>query len=255
MYTLIDLTGRNIFIAGASRGIGRDSAVMFSRLGAKLILSARNEEGLKQTLSMLEGEGHSYFTCDFSDVGNIESFAKNVVSSSGTLDGLFYCAGITNDRPLMMVKPDELQKVLNVNLCAFVELVRCFSKRKYFNPGFRIVAMSSISSVVGKKAHLSYSVSKAGINEAIRCMANELSEKEIYVNAIMAGMIDTDMYRKYLNDSGGSEGAANQALLRRQYLGIGTGEDIASAAAFLLSPAARFITGICMPVDGGYTSC
>lgn len=254
MYTLVDLSGRTILVTGASRGIGQDSAVMFSRLGAKLVLVARSEEALTQTLSMLEGEGHSYFAYDLADVENIQQLAKNILDTSGALDGMFYCAGITNDRPFTMMKPQDLQKVLTVNLCAFVELVRCFSKKKYFNPGMRIAVMSSIASLVGKKAHLAYSASKAAINEAVRCMAYELSEKQIFVNAIISGMIDTEMYRRYLDDSGGPEAAPNQALLRRQYLGIGKTEDIASAAAFLLSPAAQFITGTCLPVDGGYSA-
>ncbi|MBR0257966.1 MAG: SDR family oxidoreductase [Synergistaceae bacterium] len=254
MYSLVDLTDRKILVAGASRGIGRAAAVMFSRLGGKLILLARNEDGLKETLSMLEGEGHSYYPFDFSDTENISDLAKNINEASGAVDGIFYSVGITHDRPFMMVKPQDIQKVLNVNLCSFVELVRCFSKKKYFNPGLRVAVMSSTSSFVGKKAHLSYSVSKAGINEAVRCMATELAEKQIYVNAIIAGMIDTEMYRKYLQDSGGEEGISNKGLLRRQYLGIGKPEDIASVAAFLLSPAAQFITGTCIPVDGGYTA-
>ena len=254
MYTLVDLSGRTILVAGASRGIGQDSAVMFSRLGAKLVLVARSEEGLKQTISMLEGEGHSYFAYDLADLAHIQQLAKNIVESAGALDGIFYSAGITHDRPFAMMKPQDLQKVLTVNLCSFVEVVRCFSKKKYFNPGMRIAVMSSIASLAGMKAHLAYSAAEAAINGAVRCMAYELSDKQIYVNAINAGMIDTDMYRRYLDDSGGTEGASNQMLLRRQYLGIGKTEDIASAAAFLLSPAAQFITGTCVPVDGGYTA-
>ena len=254
MYTLVDLTGMTILVAGASRGIGRDSAIMFSRLGAKLALVARNEDGLAQTLSMLDGEGHAYFAHDLADLEGISQLVKNVVAHSGALDGLFYCAGITNDRPFMMVKPQEFQKVLTVNLCAFVELMRCFARKGCYNPGLRVAVMSSIASLVGKKAHMSYSASKAAINEAVRCMARELADKHIYVNAIVSGMIDTDMYQKYLQDSGGIDAPSNQALLRRQYLGIGKTEDIASVAAFLLSPAAQFITGACIPVDGGYTA-
>ena len=118
----------------------------------------------------------------------------------------------------------------------------------------RIVALSSTASFFGKKAHLSYSVSKAGINSAVRNMACELAEKNICVNAIAPGMVNTDMYKEYLKNNGGPESEDNRRLLRRQYLGIIEPSDIANAAAFLLSPAARLITGITMPVDGGLSS-
>lgn len=254
MYPLIDLTGRHIIITGASRGIGRETAILFSKLDAKLTLIARNEEGLNETLGLLEGEGHTHRAFDLSNLEGIDSLTKDITSELGPADGLAYCAGITNDRPFHMVKPDSLEAVLRVNLKAFIETVRCLSRKGRFNPGFRIAAVSSIASLVGKEAHLSYSVSKAGINEAVRCMARELSDKGICVNAVLPGMIDTDMYRKYLDDNGGADSPVNKALLRRQYLGIGRPLDVAMALAFLISPAAKYITGISMPVDGGFTS-
>ena len=153
-----------------------------------------------------------------------------------------------------MIKPSDMEEVLRVNLVGFVELVRQFTKKGRFNPGMRIVAISSTASFFGKKAHLSYSASKAGINAAVRNMACELAEKNICVNAIAPGMVNTDMYKNYLTNCGGAESEENRRLLRRQYLGIIEPSDIAGAAAFLLSPAARLITGITMPVDGGLSS-
>ena len=237
MYPLIDLTSKNIVIAGASKGIGRACAVLMSQLGGKLTLIARNEDGLRETLSMMEGEEHRIKKFDFTDIEGIDSLVKNIVEDSGAADVIVYCVGITNDRPIHLIKPKELEKVMHLNFNAFVELVRCFAKKDRFNPGLRITAVSSISSLFGKKAHLSYSASKAAINAAVRNMSVELADKKIYVNAVLPGMVNTDMFTNYLASNGGIEGQDYQRLIQRQYLGIGDPRDVASAVAFLSSSA------------------
>lgn len=256
MFQLVDLTSKKIVVTGASQGIGRDTAVMLSKLGAQIALVARSEEKLKETLCLLEGKGHKYYILDINELTNIEGCVKEIVKDFGTLDGLVYAAGINLDRPLQLFKPDVVSNVLDVNLGGFIEFIRCMTNKKHFNIdfGMRIVGVSSTSALKGTKAHIAYSASKAGMNGAIRCLAIELAEKNICVNAVAPGMIRTAMYEKYLEGNGGVDGATNKRLLRRQYLGIGEPVDVASAIAFLLSPAARFITGICLPIDGGATS-
>ena len=254
MFNLVDLTGKKIVLTGASQGIGRDTAIMLSKLGAKMVLIARNEAKLQETLSMLEGEGHQYYLLDINELGNIEACIKNIVNDVGPVDGLVYAAGINNDRPLQLFKPDVVSNVLNVNLGGFIEIIRCLTKKKNFNSGMRIVGVSSTSAIKGTKAHVAYSASKAGMDGAVRCLAKELSEKGICVNTVAPGMIRTAMYYKYLDGNGGVEGNLNKGLLSRQYLGIGEAQDVAAAIAFLLSESARFITGISLPVDGGLTT-
>lgn len=254
MFNLVDLTDKKIVLTGASQGIGRDTAIMLSKLGAKCLLIARNEEKLKETLSMLEGDGHAYYCLDIDDLDNIEKCIKNIVNKNGCIDGLVYSAGITNDRPLNLFKPAIVEQVMRVNLLGFIEIVRCLTKKNRYNSGMRIVGISSTAGLLGSKAHLAYSSSKAGMNGAMKCMAVELAAKNIGVNTVAPGMIATDMYKKFLQDNG-EDSAANLGLLARQYLGIGETRDVASTIAFLLSPAAKFITGICVPVDGGLTSC
>ena len=115
----------------------------------------------------------------------------------------------------------------------------------------RIVGISSITAFRGDKAQTVYSASKAAMNGAVRCLAKELADKNICINTVAPGMIHTEMYEKYLLQYGCD---SNSKLLERQYLGIGKTDDVAAAVAFLMSPAAKFITGVCLPVDGGVTS-
>lgn len=253
MYNLVDLTDRRILVIGASSGIGRQTAVTLSRLGAKETLVARTEEKLKETLSTMEGSGHDYFCWDVSEVDSIEELIKEIVSKDGPLDGMVYSAGVGTALPLMQSKPDKVEAAFKVNFFGFFEVVRQISKKGRFNPGMRVVGVSSCASLRGDKSKAIYSSSKAAMDSAVRCMAKELSEKGICINTVAPSMTATELYDKYL-EKYGEDSKTNAELLSRQYLGIAEPKDIANVIAFLISPAAKFITGITMPVDGGLTT-
>ena len=240
-------------MAGASSGIGRKTAITLSRVGAKLILMARREEQLGEALAELEGGEHAAYCVDFSKLNSIESYVETAVKEHGILDGLVYSAGITMDLPLRMFSAEKLEQVFRVNFFGFAECVRQTTKKGRFRPGMRIVGVSSVASLIGKKADMGYSASKGAMNAAIRSMAIELAEKDICINAVAPGMTATKMYKDYIAQNG-VDSNANLSILKRQYLGIGDPQDIANVIAFLISPAARFITGITLPVDGGRTS-
>ncbi len=254
MYNLVDLSDKKIIITGASSGIGRETAVILSKLGAQLILVARRKNELEETLGMLEeGREHCYFEKDLSKVDEIEELVKCIVEKVGPLDGLAYCAGITGDYPIKYMIPDRFDNVIKINLEGFVEMVRCVSLRKHFNIGMRIVGISSVAAFCGGKAHMAYAASKAALDSSVRCMAYELADKGICVNSVAPAMIATRMFEGFIEQNNEtSEQYKN--LMARQYLGIGETTDVANGIAFLLSDAAKFITGVCLPIDGGFTS-
>lgn len=253
MYNLIDLTDKKIIVAGASSGIGEQTAITLSRLGAQMILIARREERLKAVIESLSGEGHAYYVADLSVVSAIADLVKKIVAEQGAIDGMVYAAGISANRPLAQHSPEKVQRMFNINCFGFLEMVRQISRKGRYNPGMRIVGISSTASLIGSKAQLAYCASKAGMDGAVRVMARELADKSICINTVAPAMIRTYMYDTYL-EKFGDDSKSKENLLRRQYLGLGEPVDVANAIAFLISPAARFITGIMLPVDGGLTS-
>lgn len=252
MINPMDLIEKRILVVGASSGIGRDTAILLSELGAKVILISRSIEKLNETFTKLTGENHKYYSYDLNDIEGIEELTKIIVKDNGPINGLVYCAGSSKMKPLNMLKSSFLHDIMKVNLFSFIELVRCFTKRTAYAEGMSIIGLSSVASDIGDKGNIAYCSSKAAMNGAIRAMAKELSSKKIRVNSIKPGFIKTDMYTEYVNAVG--ENNADSHILNRQYLGLGETRDIAYMIAYLLSDASRFITGTEVAVDGGYLS-
>jgi NAD(P)-dependent dehydrogenase (short-subunit alcohol dehydrogenase family) len=254
MMNLIDLTGKTIVVAGASSGIGKKTAIVLSKIGARLILIARREDRLIETISELEGSGHSYYVADLSQVNDIENLVKGMIKENGPVDGLVYSTGISLSSPFSLAKPDKIEKSFQVNFFGFMELTRQLTKKNHCNPGMSVVGISSSASLMGDKGQSVYAATKAAMNGAMRCMAHEFGEKQIRINTIAPGMTATEMYEGYIKRNG-EDSNSNQNLLKRQYLGIVSTDAIAYSAAFLLSECSSYITGVVLPVDGGMTSC
>lgn len=245
------LKGKHILVTGASSGIGRGCALLFSQLGAKVTLMARNQERLQQTLDSMSGEGHNIVVYDLDDVDGIEIQIKEIVQQHGKLDGLMYCAGDCYRYPLSVCKPDLMRKSMQINYFAFVEMLRCISKKRNSNDGASLIGVTSDSSLRGDKCLLTLSASKAAMNNAVRCAARELAVRKIRVNAISASyVVGSRMVQETIEAFGSAQ--VDKIVEEQQPLGVGQPKDIANAAAFLLSEDANFITGTIMLVDGGY---
>ncbi len=253
MYQLVDLTDRRVLVAGGSSGIGKAVAITLSRLGAKVVVAARREEQLRRTLAELEGDGHACYTADLSQTEETDCLVKRIVAEQGPLSGMVYAAGVTNHVPINLLKTEHIESLFRVNLYGYLALIRACTKKGRYEPGMRIVGISSVASVKGDKSHTCYSASKAAMDSAVRCIAKELGEKGICINDVAPAMTKTEMYDRFMADA--DENSPTQRELKeRQYMGVILPEEVANAVAFLLSPAARPITGITMMIDGGLTT-
>lgn len=246
MYNPMNLTGRSVLVTGASSGIGRACAVTLSKLGARVVLSARREDELNETLSMLEGSGHSIYVCDLSDSVDV----SKMVAQIGKVNGLIHSAGVSPMSPIGCVSESETEEVFKVNCFSFLELMKHYSKAKNRSEKFSAVVISSVSAFAGWAGGSVYCASKGALSAAVRSLAIELAPKGVRVNAICPSNVKTPLYDAGAAEINGEE--ALNSLLSRQVLGLGMPEQIAEVAAFLLSDASSFITGVNLPVDGGY---
>lgn len=242
---MFSLKDKTIIITGASSGIGRETAILLSKLGANLVLIDLNEEGLVDVPKEIKRAclRKKANLCDFD---NFPEIVKDISDSVGTLHGIVHCAGISSRKPLNVLSPDGFSKVMNVNFFAFEELVRLFAKRGRFADGGSIVVMSSISSVKGYKAKTEYCVSKAAVDAFVRCMAMELAPRKIRINSVMAAEVLTPLALKARE--------LNQSLGVQEFnspLGPTEPYEVANTIAFLLSDATKTITGTALLIDGG----
>lgn len=245
------LEGKTILITGASSGIGRQCAIDCAMMGAKVILVARNEKRLKETLSMMNGEGHSLYSFDLTNFNYFGEFIKSVVSANGSIDGIINCAAISATEPLKLTNSDRLEEFYRFNVMSSILLSKEVCKLgNYRKSGCSIIFISSVMGVVGESMKVSYSLTKGALIAAARSLACEYAKKNIRFNCISPGVIETPINanQPYMRDPD----------LRKQFeakhlLGLGRCSDISNTCIFLLSEASRWITGQNIVVDGGYT--
>ena len=236
------LEGKHILVVGASSGMGRVFSKMISEEGATISVLARNEERLSATLFELSGEGHTKVVCDITN----EDQVKEAVSQMSPLDGIVFCAGISEYVPVKFVTAEKLERIFQTNYFGHISLLRMLLKKKLLNKGASLVFISSLSSVVGVPGTLMYASSKAAINSAVKVLASELAPQQMRVNAICPGIVKTEM----LSSTNLSE--EQFAEQEKNYpLGLGTPEDVGYAVLYHLSDGSRWLTGNIMILDGG----
>ncbi len=246
MVNPMTLEGRRIIVTGASSGIGRATAVLASQLGAELVLVARREAELKATLALTADS--SRHTLAVGDLGDLE-FLHQLGAECERSDGLVAAAGSSLLVPAGMLSSAALEKALRVNCVAFVELMNAFVRSGRCDRRFSAVAVTSVSSTAGWAGGAGYCAAKGALAAAVRALAVELAPKGARVNAVAPSSIDTPM----LAPSLAMDREGFLARIRaEQPLGLGRPEQVASAICFLLSEAAAFITGVELPVDGGF---
>lgn len=244
---LVDLIGKRILVTGASSGIGRACAIMASQLGASVVLSGRRRDALDQSWRLMENQDiHTIIPGDIAD----SVFIAELAELTGKLDGLVHAAGICPALPIGLMDDAAMVESVKANYFAFLTLMKYYSKRKYINGYLSAVAISSVSAEAGWAGGALYSGSKGALSAAVRALAVELAPKGVRVNAVCPSNIKTPMFDGLAGDL--NDEVSLTALKAKQPLGIGKPEQVASAVCFLLSSASSFITGINLPVDGGY---
>lgn len=245
------LEGRTLVITGASSGIGRATAVAASREGARIVLVARREDLLDEVVAELHGEGHVPVVFDVTDHALIPAMLRDAVERVGRLDGLFHAAGAHATTPLRTVSAQQIDDLFALNVTTALMLAKAFRHPSVRGADPSIVLMSSAVGLVGEAGVSAYAASKAAVASISRSLGLELAREGIRVNCVAAGVVATAMTDQMRARFGA---AGWDAITAAHPLGIGTAEDVADAALYLLSPVSRWVTGTALVVDGGYTA-
>lgn len=245
------LDGKTILVTGASSGIGRQCSIDISNSGANVILLGRNQEELDNTVNLCNRDVKcTTFSFDLGNLSEIGSLVKDIVSKCGPIDGFLHAAGIQKTIPYGSCKMDNYHSLYDVNFLSAMEIIKNISKKSNKGENPKYVLISSITGVVGRPGVVAYSASKGAMIAAVRTLSIELASKGININCISPGTILTPLMQNMLESL-----TEEQQQKRKEgfLLGLGQPSDISYSAIFLLSDAARWITGQNLIVDGGYT--
>lgn len=245
-YNPFSLSDKTVLVTGASSGIGRETAIQCSKLGARVIITARNEDRLKETLSQMNGNDHEVVLGDLTDSNQMD----NLVAQVHDLDGIVLCAGRAMTSPFAFNTREKYDEVFNVNFFAPVELLRLLLKKKKLNKKASVVFVSSIGGVFGYSLGNSiYGATKASIHSTMKFCAKELAPKGIRVNSVNPGMVNTPL----IGGGSISEEQYKADMERYPLKRYGEPEDIAFGIVYLLSDASSWVTGHSLIIDGGIT--
>lgn len=243
---------KSVLITGASRGIGRDIALHFAKEGYYTAINypfeVEKENALKtlQEVQSLGAQGNIY-EADVSDLTAVENMVKNLKNDVGTIDVLIANAGITNDKLIMRMTPEDWDRVIRINLTGAFNCTKAVTKEMMRAKQGRIVYISSVIGIIGNAGQANYAASKGGMIALCKSVAKEFGSRNITANCVAPGYIMTEMTQNLPKE------ATEQFMSRVSLKRFGTMEDIANAVLFLSSDQASYITGQVLVVDGGLT--
>jgi len=243
---MANLSGRVALVTGASRGIGRAVATRLAAAGAHVVAAARGENA-KGTADAIREAGGSAESIglDVTDAAGVDAAVAGIMAGKGRIDILVNNAGITRDTLMLRMKRDDWDAVLQTNLTAAFTSVQAVLKPMIKQRSGRIINITSVVGQSGNAGQANYAASKAGLIGFTKAVALEVASRNITVNAVAPGLIDTDMTRAI------AEGAHEEWAARIPLKRLGTPDDVANAVVFLASDEAAYITGHVLAVNGG----
>ena len=238
------LENKRVLVTGASSGIGQCIAIECSKMDAQMVVTARNQERLQETVSQITTPGCQVIIADISTVEGVDA----IVEQTPVLDGLVLNAGIIYTTPVKFINEENMMSVFNTNILSSIRLVQRLIKKKKLNRNASIVFISSISTFQVKKGNSLYSATKGAVNSFAKALAAEVGHLGIRVNCIQPGNIKTRVM-----DAGAITEEQRAEYMKRYILGEGEPLDVAYPTIYLLSNAAKWVTGSIFTIDGGGT--
>ena len=240
------LAGKTVLVTGASSGIGRETAITCSRMGAGVVINGRDMARLQETASLLAGAAVDQIVADLTSQEEIERMVKVLPP----LDGAVLCAGNSTTLPLQFGSREKFDEMFDINFFAPVELLRLMYKKKILQKGASVVLIASIGGTHSfMPGNGVYGASKAALNSVMKYAAREYASRKVRVNSICPGMVDTPLiHRGTITEEQLAEDAKKYPLGR-----YGHPEDIANGAVYLLSDASSWLTGHDLVIDGGFS--
>tara|TARA_R110002072_G_scaffold302615_3_gene486921 strand:- start:31054 stop:31812 length:759 start_codon:yes stop_codon:yes gene_type:complete len=251
MHNPMALDGRTVLVTGASSGLGRAISILISRLGGRVVLVARSEKRLAETMSLLDAGEHRVEPFDLNELDAIPGWIKKLADEAGPLDGLVHSAGVHATLPLRVLKPSRLDELMKVNVSAAMALTRGFRQRGVRAEQGSVIYLASVAALAGSAGNAAYSATKGALVSMCRSLAMELAPEQIRVNCLAPGWVPTELAAKAEEKLADTQ---LQAISDMHPLGLGRPDDVANAAAFLLAETGRWITGQTLVIDGGYTA-
>lgn len=243
---MFDLTGKVAIVTGASRGIGRGIAAQLAAQGAHVVAAARGEHAAGTVADIQQAGGRAELaSLDVTDGATVDAVTRGVLERHGRIDILVNNAGIARDQLMLRMKRDDWDQVLATNLTAAFTCVQAVLKPMVRQRAGRIISIGSVVAQMGNAGQANYAASKAGLIGFSRALARELASRNITVNVVTPGLIESDMTRA-IAEQAQDEWAARIPLAR-----LGTPADVAAAVCFLASDEASYITGQVLAVNGG----